>query len=105
LTPGRCLVADAEDEYLFRVARLGVEARRVFGADIATYLENRAQQDRLNALRKLEDVSPCDSVTIARLQVEALAAAKALTWIENVISEGEAAEGRLREKDEIDNGY
>ena len=90
-----------EEINLFAQARLGQEVTRL-GPILSEYLETKAQADRLNALQKLEKVDPTNAAAIASLQVEAKAAAKALTWLVNAVERGMIAEDQLRQRDEED---
>lgn len=93
---------DNQDRELFEQARLGFEVRQQLGPILSEYIETQAQEDRIRALGRLEKVDPTDTAAIASLQVEAKAAAKALTWLADAVSRGKLAEEQLRKRDEED---
>ena len=95
---------DSIDQELFAQARLGIEVKNRLGPILSEYLELRAQKTRLRALERLENAKPTDTAEIASLQVEAKAAAKALTWLTDAVERGALAEEQLRKRDEEDNG-
>ena len=101
---GRDEEFDSLDQELFKQARLGLEVKNKLGPILSEYIETQAQEARLRALQKLENVEPTDTAAIAALQVEAKAAAKALTWLADAVERGTLAEEQLRKRDEEDNG-
>ena len=88
-------MTDEERDVLMGYVRLGLDARQVLGDRLGKYLEERAQTERLRVAMEMEKVSPLDSKAIARLQVEGLGAAKALTWLTDALERGEQAESQL----------
>jgi hypothetical protein len=102
----RKLLGEKEDQFdswdrdRFAEARLGHEVKTRLGPILSDYLETEAQATRLRALEQLEKASPTDVVKIASLQVDARAAAKALTWLVNAVERGMIAEDQLRQRDE-----
>jgi hypothetical protein len=91
---------DSYDNSLFADAKVGIEVKNRLGPMLCEYIETQAQETRIRALERLEKVSPTDAAAVATLQVEAKAAAKALTWLVNAVERGVIAEEQLRQRDE-----
>jgi len=82
------------------IASLGAEVENfILNNRVGKHLIECAHRARVDALENLANVNPLDSETIASLQWQARIPDLILTWLDEAMAEGEAAEESLRVED------
>lgn len=80
-----------------RAVNLGIDTLYFIENDkVGQYLVERAHQCRINALEQLAVANPNDADTVRRLQWEAKIPDLFLTWLDEGIANGNAAEETIR---------
>ena len=86
---------DQEEETLFAIAAMGEEAHRFFHSDLGRYVTGAAKQDIQEIQEKLLTISPWRKRKIQHLQNQAKAAQLAISWLAEVITNGDDAHQQL----------
>lgn len=79
-------------EHLFEVASLGEAAKDFLKSKVGVYLQKRADECELAALRDLRKAPPGDQEVVAQLQVRAAAPPLAINWLLESIQQGDLAQ-------------
>ena len=97
-------MVDIANEYrndpLMRRVSLGIDVQHFIERDkVGMYLIERAHENRIEALEQLAVVDASDTHLIKKLQNNALIPELILRWLEEAISEANAAESQIQAED------
>ena len=94
-----------EEGRLRQLTIVGVEAEVLLESQLGNYLEARAADEIEQAKSGLIEVHHSDNVKIQALQLQAIVAGKALTWIHQAIADGQNAHSQLDQDEAEMKGY
>lgn len=89
--------AQREAQDLTRVIAIGMDVRSFMASAAGLYLHAKANQEVIQAQEQLVDVDATDIDRIQALQLQARVAQRVLSWIGEIVSQGEAAESQFAE--------
>lgn len=87
----------SEYEETMDLANIGADFQEFIRGKIGAYLVARAEQDELNALRKLAVINPADQDAIYKLQLDAAVPKRVISWIAEVIQTGRNAQWQIEQ--------
>ncbi len=82
-------------------ADIGADFETFCKGNVGSYLIKKAEEDEINALRKIAKVNPEDKEEIYKLQMEAAVPKRVINWIAQIISEGKAAKFEMEQDKEV----
>ena len=92
----------SEEDQLLTTAVIGVEAERFRSTRVGRKMEDRARAKIANAQNALVTVEPTDTEKIRALQNEAKLGAMFLTWLDDLIHDGQQAEEDIQKESRTD---
>lgn len=87
----------SEYTILVESANAGADMETFRSSNAGRILYQKAQEDEIDALRKLAVADPADPVLIRALQLEALVPRRVILWIEEVVGLGNVAKFSIEE--------
>lgn len=88
-----------DNETLFAEVALGIRTKEFLNTDTGRLITGRAEIELLEARAALEQVDPEDAKAVREIQTKAAVARKMITWLNEVIENGNQAEAILTEQD------